>query len=642
MEKRHFYSIATMIILSLSIYSCSKDDPNESPKEEIIQEVSEEVIEKTELSIENLLSTDESISTENFVAKVKSLEEIKDVLIENDLIYITTNSGELITVDLNGSTSTTPISAEEKVDTCGTYIESLINTIENEIADSTTIGIENEPIVEDSVDVIDNYEDEPIETCAISLHNRTILSRRKMAIWCPWDEFKKYDESNFSSAVKGAKLECTIMTNFGPSSFASFGNYDLVFVSSHGSSDGAICIPQKYWHLYVEKYAKKKEDGKKYVDVNAARKAGIRIHFEKKANGNILKSVALERTFFENNLSRLSNTIIWTSACHLGRNNSAFLLGALTKGCPEFYGADNVCNGAGPMSVFRQFIPLFANGASSKLAFDNGKRYINRGSFNYNFVRHGNRNITYVNPYITGVRETNIKTATLGVRFQYSLNIPGSTNSETSNHFGIRFENLKNNQVQNIPLTSSNILNATCQTLQNSICIYLANIKLNGLQPNTDYRYRTYIMIGNKYYYSSQYQSFNSKGLAGRWKCHEDARPDGSQPEYNFTSYWNFTEKNFDENNPDNGWLYYSTRVSGNTITFETWTPPYHGGCGADLCCYYIGTINDDWTHINCTTWGWMSWGKPQQGCAGKHHHDMEYQDVYELWRLPDTYSYIR
>lgn len=638
---------ATAIVLTMFFFfsSCSKDEANETPQDVSQQEVSEDDIEKTEIAIENVISSSTDSSVDKFVSQIQKLENVKNVEVEDDLVYITTSAGELISVDLNGTTSQSPILAEDKVDTCGTYIQSIINNLENQIADSTTVGIENEPVAEDSVDVIGDYEDEPIETRAISLHNRTILSKKKMAVWSPWDEFKSYDESYFCSAVKNAKLEYTIIKNYGPSSFASFGNYDLVFVSSHGSSDGAICIPQKYWNLYVDQFAKKKQDGKKYVDVDAARKAGIRIHFEKKENGEILKSVALERVFFEKHLSKLYNTIIWTSACNLGKNNSAFLLGALTKGCPEFYGADNVCNGAGPMSAFRQFIPLFANGASTKVAFDNvdkSFRIYNNGKVTYKYIRHGNRNITYVNPYITGIRESNIKTVTLGVRYQYSLNIAGSTNSETQNHFGIRLENLKNNQVQNIPLTSSNVLNASCQTLKNAICVYLANIKLNGLMPNTDYRYRTYIMIGNKCYYSNQYQTFNTRGLAGRWKCHEDARPDGSQPEYNYTSYLNFTEKNFDESNPDSGWLYYSTKVAGNTITFETWTPPYHGGCGADWCCYYVGSINDEWTHIKCTTWGWMSWGSPQPGCEGRHHHDMEFQDVFEFWRLPDTYSYVK
>lgn len=504
------------LLLALAVIafaSCETNVVDESPQDVSQQEVSEDDIEKTEIAIENVISSSTASSVDKFVSQIQKLENVKNVEVENELVYITTSAGELISVDLNGTTSQSPISAEDKVDTCGMYIQSLLDKIEYEIVDSVAENTEYDPIREDSADNIGNGE-EPIETRAMRVPNRTVLSKMKMAVWCPWDEFKVYDESNFSSAVRDAKLECTIMNNFGPSSFASFGNYDLVFVSSHGSSDGAICIPQKYWNLYVEPYAKKKQDGKKYIDVNAAKQAGIRTHFEKNENGEILKSVALERVFFEKHLSKLTNTIIWTSACHLGRNNSAFLLGALTKGCPEFYGADNVCNGAGPMSVFRQFLPLFANGASTKVAYDKGMRYINRGSFSYRFVRHGNRNITYIKPYITGTKEINSKFAIVGTQYNFSLDIAGSTNSETPNQLGILLENLDESNSQRIPLSGSNIKCARSESWNGTICLYLADVQLNDLKPNTKYRYRSYVIVNNKIFYSEKVQTFKTREMS--------------------------------------------------------------------------------------------------------------------------------
>ena len=503
--------IAVMLCIGLS--SCSKNEDSELKQHVNQHEISEDEIERTETSIENVLSLYTGSSVDNFVTQIKELDNVKNVDVDNDLVFITTTAGELISVDLNGTTSQIPITEEERVDTCGTYIESLLDNIDIEIIDSLAEKTESNSVIEDSITGINNDGDESIETRALRVPNRTILSKMNMAIWSPWDEFKRYEESLFSSAVRNTKINATIINNFGPSSFSSFGNYDLVFVSSHGSSDGAICIPQKYWHLYVEPFAKKKEDGKKYIDVNAARQAGIRTHFEKKDNGETLKTVALERIFFENHLPKLTNTIIWTSACHLGRNNSAFLLGALTKGCPEYYGANNVCNSEGPMSAFKQFIPLFANGASTKVAFDNVDikfRNYNNGKTSYVFVRHGNKNITYVKPFITGVKKISSKYAVIGTQYNFSLDIAGSTNSETPNQLGILLENLNTGNTQKIPLTGSNVKNSRSESWNGSICLYLADVLIDNLTPNTNYRYCTYVIVNNKPFYSEKVQTFKT------------------------------------------------------------------------------------------------------------------------------------
>lgn len=642
MNKRVFFqSVVIALILLFNFSSCNKDEVNEMSQDVSQHIVSVDYIDKTETAIENVLSSYDGSSVDNFVSQIKELENIKNVEVRNELVYITTTTDWLVSVDLYGKTSKTPITAEDKVDTCGTYIQSVIDALEKETADSTTVGVEIDPIPSDSIpsDSI-VVGDEPIDTRALYLGSRKILTKKRMAVWSPWDEFQNYDEKNFESAVINSNLECRKIRNYGPSSFASFGQYDLVFVSCHGADDGAICIPQIYWDLYVEQYSTTKKDGKKYVDSKAAREAGIRTHFEKDGE-KILKAVALERVFFEKHLSNLSNTIIWTSACHMGKTNSAFMLGALTKGCKEFYGADNICNGVGPMSAFKQFLPLFANGASTKVAFDRvdySFRFYNNNDISYEFVRHGNSNITYVNPFVTGIRQSNIRTAIVGVKFHFSLDIAGSTKTETPNHFGLQLVNVKTNLAQHIPLSSSNILNATTRVLYNSIQVYFANIKLTGLMPNTDYLYRTYIMVEGKRHYSIQYQRFNTGGLTGTWKIHIEATPDGSIEDSYYTSYMHFTEDNFDENNPG-GYRNYSTKVLGNTITFESWTPPYRGTCGADLCASYVGTINDEWTYIKCATWGWRSYGEPQTYCVGKHHHNMDHQYKYEFWRLPDTYQ---
>lgn len=512
MTKQTFFK-ATAIVLTMlfSFSSCNKDEANKTSQDVTLQEVSAEDIEKTEITIENLLSSFTDSSVDDFVSQIRKLENIKKVEVENDLVYITTSAGELISVDLNGTTSQEPIMARERVDTCGMYIQSLLDKIEYEIVDSIAEGTEDNPIREDSIDNV-NDGNEPIETRAVGVMNRTVLSKMKMAIWSPWEEFNKYVIPNFCQAVNNAKLGCKIITDFSPSSFSTFGNYDLVYIVCHGASDGALAIPQKYWNLYVDQFAKKKEDGRTVVDVDAAREAGIRIHYEKKENG-IVKSVALERIFFEKHLSRLSNTIIWTSSCHVGSNRSAFLLGALTRGCPEFYGADNVCSASGPMSVFKQFLPLFAYGASTKLSFEKSIPYINKKGYSYNFVRHGNNNITYIKPHITGLKEKNSDYAIVGAHYDYSLDIVGATNRETPYQLGILLENLNEGNSQRIALNNSNIKSAMVDSWTGVIRSYFVDVLLGDLKPNTNYRYCTYVIVNNKPIYSEKRQTFKTKEI---------------------------------------------------------------------------------------------------------------------------------
>ena len=176
-KKKFIKAMTIMLSLPILFSSCCKDEANESFLD-TTQEVSEEEIEKTESSIENVLSSSTGSSIDNFVSQIKNLETIKNVDVDNDLIYITTTAGELISVDLNGTTSQIPITEEERVDTCGTYIESLLDNIEYEVIDSIAEKTEYDPIREDSIDSSNNDGDESIVTRAVRVPNRTILSKK--------------------------------------------------------------------------------------------------------------------------------------------------------------------------------------------------------------------------------------------------------------------------------------------------------------------------------------------------------------------------------------------------------------------------------------------------------------------------------
>ena len=200
--------IAVMLCVGLS--SCSKNEDSELKQDVNQQEISEDEIERTETSIENVLSLYTGSSLDNFVTQLKELDNVKNVDVDNDLVYITTTAGELISVDLNGTTSQIPITEEERVDTCGTYIESLLDNIDIEIIDSLAEMTESNSVIEDSIIDSNNDGDESIETRAFRVPNRTILSKMSMAIWSPWEEFNKYVIPNFTQAVNHAKIRCEV------------------------------------------------------------------------------------------------------------------------------------------------------------------------------------------------------------------------------------------------------------------------------------------------------------------------------------------------------------------------------------------------------------------------------------------------
>lgn len=460
--------------------------------------------EATRLSVKNLMESSQNISLADFVTEAKKLKNIKDAIIEDSLVYLTTTAGGSICVDLYGSSLRKQDYEEYSVDTCGTYIQKYIDAIEEQYKDSISDGVEYDPIEGDSIEV--NYGDEEdVITTRATLHHRKILNKRRIAVWSPWPGFKEYDEKLFSKIAERAHINYTIITNYSPSSFKTFGSYDLVFIGAHGSEDGAVFIPMDCSPYYENKYFFT-ENGEEKIDMASLTRDGLGYglinHY-----GRTVEAMILNKRFFDANLSNLSNTIICTSICYGGHRNSQLLQSALNKGCPEFYGGDNPVTGVGPISFFMYYLPMFAEGASAKKAFEIGKANMIKG--NYNYKRYGNTNVTYFNPYITGVREVKDKSAILGVKFQFSLDIPGSVNSETANQYGIYLENLG----KYIPLSNSNVVNQATTTLYNSVCAYYANVKIDDLTPNTNYRYRSYVIVGNKVHFSGTVEKFKTKAL---------------------------------------------------------------------------------------------------------------------------------
>ena len=598
------------------------------------------VFESEKQSIADVLSSAGNRDHDSIIQSIEELPEVTSVDNDEDFLTVSTRSGGCITVDLNGSSSTKVITASDKADTCGIYVSSLLQDKENSLLTITTEGVYSDPADSEESDVLSEEGDEDIETKALTIRHRKLMSKKKMAVWSPWDEFGLYDIPNFTRCVSNFGFQYTVISDCSPASFSSFNKYDLVYIGSHGSKKGGILLPPKYWDVYLKNYVLRVVDGIKIIDEEKAVAEGIHPHFDLTDDGEVLEAVCLEEAFFRKYLPDLSHTIIWTAACHLGRSNSAFLRVSREKKCPEFYGADNVCNGIGPMSVFWKYVPFLASGASAKTAYDFSIKHIVK-TLPYNYVRYGEENVSYLVPFITGVRESAIKTAVLGVRFQYSLDIPESRDSNTPNEFGIRLENLDSHKIEDIPLSNSFIDNVRCYNEDNWYCVYLADVHLNNLIPETRYRYRTYVKVAGIKQFSRLTQEFSTRGLTGLWSI-TVIYPEETIPAREMTR--EFYEYPFDGQSVGANKAF-STTISGNAITFKEWPtkPPFYGECGGEKSFYYSGSIDDTWSHIAVIGSGFIVYATPREDCVGSHRHNWtDHTWSYDMVVVPSKYNYIR
>ena len=506
MKKSH-YLVELGFLLGLSIFlSCSKDG---LVSEGFPLEKSDSIM----FSLKNIIESYEGTSLSDFVEEVKNLDYIKNADINDSLVYITTATGGTVCVDLLGSSFRVDDDKKYSIDTCGTYIMNCIKEIEKQYSDSIYDGVQYEPIDEDSIDYNYGNEDDLTNTRA-TLYHRRILHKKRMAIWEPWNNFAEYDTQPFLDIVQNYKFDHEIINDFSPSAFKSFSQYDLVYIGSHGAKDGSILIPIDYESLYCDKYKYTKGE-KTYINESEMTKDGISYHYSRKYFGLVkdqLWALKLDKKFLDKNLPDLSNTIICTSMCYAGCKNSQFVQSAIKNGCPEFYGADDPVEGSGvgPMSFFKNFMLLFSSGSSANLAYNVGIKSMQKTNAKYNYLRYGNTNVTYLIPFVTGVRDVSEETATLGVKFQYSLDIPGSDNSETPNQYGLLLTNLDNNTETYYPLSNINVQNSSIIPVFNYYNALFANIYIDKLDKNTNYKYRSYVIVGNKRKLSETTGSFKT------------------------------------------------------------------------------------------------------------------------------------
>ena len=141
-----------------------------------------------------------------------------------------------------------------------------------------------------------------------------------------------------------------VLEGFSPSVFASFKDYDLVYMSYHGNKGGIISIPVK---------ALNQSERKEYKDEYKNNRVQGRIKVKDKKK--YIYQYDLLETFWRHYLSEANNTIIFSCVCYLGQQNSSFWNGCKSN-VADFFGADDECRARRIIQIFQSFYPLFMRG----------------------------------------------------------------------------------------------------------------------------------------------------------------------------------------------------------------------------------------------------------------------------------------
>ena len=168
-------------------------------------------------------------------------------------------------------------------------------------------------------------------------------------------------------------------------------------------------------------------------------------------------------------------------------------------------------------------------------------------------------------------------------------------------------------------------------------CVFLADAFVEDLEPETRYKYRTYVSVNNKKYFSRTTQEFETRGLTGLWI------PNGPYMSGAPESFITFSEGPFSFQPHTTILDAFSTIIDGDTITFKEWPvrPPYYLGCGGEKSFLFVGKINSDWSHITGSLWGFSGWDTTHEGCIGYHRHNGN-PSSHELTLVPVKYKPIQ
>lgn len=479
-----------IVTIVFCFFACSKEE-SETP---LVSEDDIEVYQKTFDDAVGFLEKNTSIGLQEATDYVRSLENVTDVSITDSLIRVTTVGNVTFTLDFNSY----PEFEDEIIDVeeLQQRIDDLDNTIEANIAS----GYEKTSDVFKEYIASNTHNDDNTYTANASTRASSVknvrLSRRNVAIWNPWKDFS--NETKRVDAVThfiNQDHPLQEFTTFTPTSFGAFKNFDLVYISSHGYKNGDIilpfdCLTQEQLKLYNNELG------------------SVELYWEKDRGKKQYKGLLLTEKFFEKYLPDLSNTIIYTSACYLGVNNSSFLNSCLKKNVADYFASNDMCTCKHILQNFEEFYINLMYGYSTNKSFADGKGYFigsyvhNNKPCTYKYSRYGSKLVYYPTPHATGTgnrsnanksrtRSEGSDVSSIVVNAQLRYATEESGDILNSIEAGICLQDMDTKEVKLIPYSNKNMVSNEKKTYGDVTVSNIA-VSLNNLTDGHKYAYCCY------------------------------------------------------------------------------------------------------------------------------------------------------
>ena len=343
--------------------------------------------------------------------------------------------------------------------------------------------------------------------------NKVRLSRKNVAVWCPWRNFYdfEHDEDYIKECVQKVNKDGNIWTfnDFSPASFASWGDFDMVVVSAHGDEEGNLLIPIDSTFIDLDAYSDEWNAGRVWIDESV-----FQIAPNKWA---VVPSIVLSKSFYDKYLPKLTNTIIYTITCFAGKEKGEFMTSVMSKDVADYFGSDIQCTSENILKEFSNYYPKLSKGVASHKAFAKGKGYINGNvtirdnetgmdvAHQYKYSQYGKKTVCYHVPFALGiVNNSGSKTKSTesgdgaSVVVKSQVRCDKSVRSSLNNiGAGICLKNMTSKEVEYIPFSSSNVVSSTIADY-NETSVRTVETKLTDLSLGDDYMYCTYVKNGNE------------------------------------------------------------------------------------------------------------------------------------------------
>lgn len=487
--------------------SCSKDGEYEEP---LVSEESIEVYKQVFDAVYSYTGGPVAVDMESTINYIKNLDGVVNIVVQDSIIKVTTRGNVQFSIDYN----TYPDYEIGNVNF--TALQQYEDSINNIVGALPTGYEQTCEVFKDFISNYISYGSNANTTTRSSSNMSVRLARRNFVIWSPYNrsDFTK-EKDNVMNVVKRKTNLCSYTTRFSPASFTDLAAFDVVYMSSHGCKDGSFFLPAEYLSS---------SDMNEYEKEVAAKRTEKSI---RRIGDTRVKGYSLKKTFFDKYLSDLGHTVVYTSACYFGAENSLFMKCCKDKNVADYFGSDNACIGADVLNSFVEFYPKLMNGYSTKMAFNNGKSSFTgallRGKAleTYKFKRFGEKQVGYVMPHATGTgnrsnaskaqtRSDSSSASSTVVNAQLRYATEESGDILKTIEAGICLQDMETKQITFIPFNNENILSNEKKTYGEVTVIDIAT-SLDNLTEGHQYAYCCYTKANGEITLSDETYKFSNK-----------------------------------------------------------------------------------------------------------------------------------